>query len=74
VPGMGHCGGGARTLDQVDLLGALVDWVEAGHAPERVIATGKSAPGESRPLCPWPTHAQYGGKGDTRDAANYSCN
>ena len=74
VPGMGHCAGGARTLDQVDLLGAVVDWVEAGRAPERVIATGKSAPGESRPLCPYPAHAQYSGRGDARDAANYSCN
>jgi len=73
VPGMGHCAGGARTLDQFDLLSAVVDWVEAGHAPERVIATGKSAPGESRPLCPYPTHAQYNGTGNAHDAASYSC-
>ena len=44
VPGMGHCGGGARTLDQFDMLSAVVDWVEAGRAPERVIATGKPCP------------------------------
>jgi feruloyl esterase len=73
VPGMGHCAGGARTLDQVDVLGAVVDWVEAGRAPDRIIATGKSAPGESRPLCPWPGHAHYAGAGDARDAANYTC-
>lgn len=73
VPGMGHCAGGARTLDQVDLLGAVVDWVEAGRAPDRVIATGKSTPGESRPLCPWPAHAHYSGSGDAHDAANYTC-
>jgi feruloyl esterase len=73
VPGMGHCGGGARTLDQVDLLSAVVDWVENGRAPERIIATGKSAPGESRPLCPYPAHAHFQGNGDARDAANYAC-
>jgi feruloyl esterase len=73
VPGMGHCGGGARTLDRVDLLDALVDWVEADRAPDLVVATGASAPGESRPLCPYPAHAQYTGSGDTHDAANYSC-
>ena len=27
VPGMGHCGGGS-TLDQFDMLSAIVDWVE----------------------------------------------
>jgi pimeloyl-ACP methyl ester carboxylesterase len=73
VPGMGHCAGGARTLDQVDLLSALVDWVEAGRAPDRVIATGKSMPGESRPLCPFPQHAQYNGSGDARQASSYRC-
>jgi len=73
VPGMGHCGGGARTLDQFDMLTAVVDWVESGRAPERVVATGKSAPGESRPLCPYPRHAQYPGSGDAHEAANYNC-
>jgi pimeloyl-ACP methyl ester carboxylesterase len=73
VPGMGHCGGGARTLDHFDMLSAVVDWVEAGRAPERVVATGASAPGESRPLCPFPKHAHFNGSGDARDAANYTC-
>jgi hypothetical protein len=27
VPGMSHCGGG-QALDQFDLLGAIVNWVE----------------------------------------------
>jgi feruloyl esterase len=73
VPGMGHCAGGARTLDQFDMLTPIVDWVESGRAPERVIATGKSAPGESRPLCPYPRHAHYDGSGDAHAAANYTC-
>ncbi len=29
VPGMSHCGGG-QALDQFDLLGAMVSWVEKG--------------------------------------------
>jgi len=73
VPGMGHCAGGARTLDQFDMLTPIVDWVESGRAPERVIATGKSAPGESRPLCPYPRHAHYNGTGDEHAATNYTC-
>ena len=37
VPGMAHCGGGPST-DQFDPLGALVDWVEKGSAPDRIVA------------------------------------
>jgi feruloyl esterase len=73
VPGMGHCGGGERTLDRFDMVSALVNWVEKGQAPEQVIATGASAPGESRPLCPYPAHAQYSGSGDPKSAASYRC-
>ena len=73
VPGMGHCGGGGRTLDQFDMLSAVVDWVEKSAAPTRVIATGASVPGESRPLCPYPEFARYDGKGAGTDAASYQC-
>jgi pimeloyl-ACP methyl ester carboxylesterase len=73
VPGMGHCGGGERTVDQLNLLDAIVAWVEMGQAPERVIARGKSAPEESRPLCPYPAYARYAGAGDPSDASSYSC-
>lgn len=73
VPGMGHCAGGERTLDRFDLLEALVKWVENNRAPERVIATGASAPGESRPLCPYPAYAHFTGAGDANDAASYEC-
>ena len=73
VPGMGHCGGGPATLDQFDLLGPLVDWVEQGKAPQSVIATGPSLPGRSRPLCAWPEHAHYKGQGDVNEAANFEC-
>jgi len=73
VPGMSHCGGGAAALDDFDMLSAVVDWVEKGTAPERVVATGKAFPGRSRPLCAYPKHAQYTGKGSTEDAANFEC-
>lgn len=72
VPGMSHCGGGPA-LDRFDLLGAMVNWVEKGTAPAYVVATGKAFPGRSRPLCPYPKHAQYKGQGDTQDANNFEC-
>ncbi len=72
VPGMAHCGGGP-SLDHFDMLTAIVNWVEKGAAPDFVIATGKTFPGRSRPLCAYPTHAQYIGTGDTQDARNFRC-
>lgn len=73
VPGMGHCGGGAATLDQFDALTPLIDWVEHGKTPESIVATGPKFPGRSRPLCAYPKHAQYKGNGDPQDAANFEC-
>jgi feruloyl esterase len=73
VPGMGHCQGGPATLDQFDLLTAVVDWVEKGTAPNAVPATGRGLPGRSRPLCAYPQHAQYKGSGDSQDARNFEC-
>jgi feruloyl esterase len=72
VPGMSHCGGGP-SLDKFDLLGAISNWVEKGIAPASVIATGKAFPGRSRPLCPYPRHAQYKGQGNPDDAGNFEC-
>jgi feruloyl esterase len=72
VPGMAHCGGGPA-LDHFDMLTAVVNWVENGTAPDSVIATGAAFPGRSRPLCPYPKHAQYNGKGDSQDARNFQC-
>jgi feruloyl esterase len=72
VPGMAHCGGGPA-LDRFDMLGAVVNWVEKGTAPDAVIATGQAFPGRSRPLCAYPKHAQYTGSGDSEDARNFRC-
>jgi hypothetical protein len=80
VPGMTHCEGGV-TLDKFDALGALVDWVEKGKAPDRIIASVDPAnkdvpaswsPDRARPLCPWPTYAGYAG-GDRESAASFAC-
>jgi pimeloyl-ACP methyl ester carboxylesterase len=73
VPGMNHCAGGPAALDKFDMVGAVVDWVENGKAPDSVLATGKPFPGRSRPLCPYPKHAQYKGSGNPEDAASFEC-
>jgi hypothetical protein len=73
VPGMSHCQGGNETLDNFDMLTAITDWVENGKAPDSIPATGRDFPGRSRPLCPYPQHAQYSGQGDPNDAHNFSC-
>ncbi|HWF11906.1 MAG TPA: tannase/feruloyl esterase family alpha/beta hydrolase [Bryobacteraceae bacterium] len=79
VPGMGHCQGGAATLDKFDALTAMVNWVEKGTAPDAIVATGKAYPGRSRPLCAWPKFAHYKGSGGSaavqgqEDARNFEC-
>ena len=75
VPGMNHCQGGPGT-DQYDAFGALVDWVEKGNAPERIVATAGANtpwPGRTRPLCPYPAQARYSGQGSVEEAGNFSC-
>lgn len=73
VPGMLHCPCGEATVDDFSALSLIVDWVENGTAPDRVIATGRSMPGISRPLCPFPSYAHYSGAGPETDAASFEC-
>jgi len=88
VPGMNHSSGGVAT-DQYDALGALVDWVEKGIAPDWIIASarGPGNPGgvnssvptgwaadRTRPLCPYPQVARYSGSGDAERAESFACN
>jgi len=40
---------------------------------DRIVASGNAYPGVTRPLCPYPTYAQYTGSGSEQDAANYVC-
>jgi len=75
MPGMNHCAGGPTT-DGTDFLTPIVDWVEHGHAPERIVATAGAAspwPGRMRPLCPYPQQTRYKGSGDINLADNFEC-
>ena len=80
VPGMGHVQGGPAT-DRYAALAALVNWVEGGTAPQRLVASlnpanpevpASWAPGLTRPLCPYPTVALYTG-GDANNADSFAC-
>jgi feruloyl esterase len=71
VPGMLHCQGG-NSFDQFDMLSAIVDWVEHGKAPEAITARRRAPATETRPLCPFPAHAEYIG-GDGKVASSFSC-
>lgn len=86
VPGMGHSRGGPST-DQYDALTALVDWVERGVAPDRIVASARGAGNaggvnadvpagwsatRTRPLCPYPQVARYK-SGDAESAASFAC-
>jgi hypothetical protein len=86
IPGHNHCQGGPST-DQFDMLSAVVNWVEKGQAPDRVMATARvganaDVPGNwvtadgkprTRPLCPYPQQARYSGSGDINDGQNFVC-
>jgi feruloyl esterase len=74
APGMGHCSGGTGP-NTFDMVTALERWVEAGAAPDRIIAS-RSVGGTvqmTRPLCPYPQMATYTGSGNTNDAASFVC-
>jgi feruloyl esterase len=74
VPGMTHCAGGVGP-DQMDAVSAVIDWVEAGRAPDSLLASKRVA-GEvvrTRPLCPYPQVARYRGQGSIDDAENFAC-
>ncbi|HWL61523.1 MAG TPA: tannase/feruloyl esterase family alpha/beta hydrolase [Steroidobacteraceae bacterium] len=74
VPGMTHCSGGLGT-DRFDAMTALINWVEAGEAPESLagsrVVDNKVV--RTRPLCPYPQVARYNGSGSIDEAANFSC-
>ncbi|MBT0669318.1 tannase/feruloyl esterase family alpha/beta hydrolase [Novosphingobium profundi] len=71
VPGMLHCGGG-NSFERFDMLSKMVDWVEKGEAPQEIIAQRRAPSSETRPLCPYPAHAQYRG-GEAGNAASFTC-
>lgn len=79
VPGMAH-GAGGPSLDQFDLLSTLVNWVEKGQQPDRVISQAHDKNSEiapdlknvTRPLCPYPGYAAYR-SGNPASAASFDC-
>ena len=77
APGVGHCFGGAGA-DRVDLMKALVGWVERGEAPSRqgVLQSKLDAAGKvvaTRPMCRHPAYPRYKGSGDPAQASSYAC-
>ena len=55
-------------------LQALIEWVEAGRAPDHLVAESRDKAGNvarSRPVYPFPLVAKYKGTGSTDDIANF---
>lgn len=75
APGVDHVGSGAPA--NVDMLAALVAWVEQGRAPAGLTLAQQAmeppfAVQRDRPLCEWPLWPRYKG-GDTNAAASFEC-
>ena len=74
MPGVLHCSGGLGP-SVFDSITPLVEWVERGTAPDRLIASlkqeGKTI--RSRPLCAYPTVARLTDGGNKDDAGSFVC-
>ena len=70
---------GATNDADRNIFTALARWTEQGIAPAKIIAAKYTdddpAKGVemTRPLCPYPQVAKWGGRGATSDAQNWSC-
>jgi feruloyl esterase len=92
VPGMAHCFGGpgpnkfgaayspGGPFDaERNVIAALMEWVEKGLAPERIVATKYQDDDvtkpvlRTRPLCVYPQVAKSTGRGRMDDAASFVC-
>lgn len=74
VPGMFHCRGGVG-VDRLDAMTPLVNWVENGKAPERIVA-GRMEQGRivrTRPLCAYPQVAKWDGRGSLDEEKSFAC-
>lgn len=79
VPGMDHCGVNSNnasiTDSGLDPLTALEQWVEQGTAPDSLLATRRTAAGQTlwqRPVCAYPKQAKPNG-GDPTEASGWAC-
>jgi len=73
VPGVDHGFRGAGATP-IALNEAIIRWVEAGRAPDKLIAEKRDKSGKvtrTRPLFPFPQVAKYKGSGSTDDAASF---
>jgi feruloyl esterase len=72
LPGVSHCGGG-QGPDSIDALTPMLDWVEQGTPPDRLVATQRQGGSvvRTRPVFPYPLVARYDGTSSTDDAANF---
>jgi hypothetical protein len=72
VPGCLHCGGGPGPAE-VDWLSVIVDWVEQGKAPDKLIASRRESGNVvmTRPLFPYPATASFKGSGDANSAESF---
>jgi len=75
APGVDHVGTGGPAT--VDMLPALVAWVEQGQAPTGLMLAEQSAKppfaiSRTRPLCEWPRWPRYRG-GSPAAAASFEC-
>jgi hypothetical protein len=70
----GICRGGLGP-DRLDALTPLINWVDGGRAPDRVVASqedgGAIVP--TRRLCPYPEVARPTGSGSASEAASFVC-
>lgn len=87
VPATSHCSIGGIGPNSFDALSAMENWVEKGEAPESLrasVAARQFTPGAkpaaalqypkwTQTLCKFPEMARYSGRGDVKDAANWSC-
>jgi len=72
IPGVYHCGGGYVPYEE-DFLGAVVNWVERGAAPDQIMAAAvlKDGTVRRRPMFAYPVQARYRGRGDMNDPSNF---
>ena len=75
APSVTHCAApGPGSIAPTDPMQQVIDWVEHGHAPSVLDASGTiSGQAVTRPLCPYPDpDAVYTG-GDPNQASSYKC-
>ncbi|KAI2620192.1 tannase and feruloyl esterase [Hypomontagnella submonticulosa] len=75
APGLAHCFSGYGGYYPAGIFDALVEWVESGVAPDRLVASTVPQNGTSYEgiLCPYPQKPRYNGLGLSVTADNFYC-